>query len=315
LIRILVVLLSLSANLYAGAKEENPPTAQIGVYLTSLFNFDYKMGTFGSSYYLWTVSKSPKFNPLKTLEIINATDYTLRNPTSGKNPDGSIYNTFHIYSTNQHFWDTKYFPFDIQKLKIRVEDANDIRDISFVADTKESGVIHGLELDGWKIINVDFFVKPFRYNTNFGDHSVQTGIYSRFTAIITIKREGLRIFFNYFAGFLVAIILSALIFFIDPNEIGARSGYALSSIFAIVGNKYIVDRQLPLVNEFTLTDAVQFLSFTQVIIAVLVTLRVFKLAKNNQIQKAYRISRVVGSIVVPIVVLSLIFFLTRAWYA
>jgi hypothetical protein len=311
----IVLLICFSTNLYALSNEDKPTVVRIGVYVTSLYNFNYKMGTFSSSFYLWTITKDANYNPFRSLEIVNSTDYKIKNHTKGKNPDGTTFNTFHVYSTNQHYWDIKYFPFDVQKLKIRVEDANDAQDVKFVADGKQSGVFGDIELPGWKITDVDFFVSPYIYDSNFGDYNSSGNIYSRFTAIITIKREGLRIFFNYFAGFIVGLILSATIFFINPDEIGARSSYSIGAIFAIIGNKFIIDGHLPTVNEYTLVDAIQFLSFAQVIAAMFVTLKAYNLVKNRNVKKAKILSKRCGFIIVPIVFISLIFFVLNAFFA
>ncbi|WP_367606980.1 hypothetical protein [Legionella sp. W05-934-2] len=308
MIRIAILLLLFNTSLFAATKQAPVKPIRIGIYLTSLYNFDYSKGTFSAGYYLWTVADDPNYDPTKSLEVVNAIDYRMANQTRGKNPDGTTYTTVHLYNTNLHYWNVKHFPFDRQQLKIIIEDASDLLSIKFKPDLKESGIIHTLKVEGWDVQGMQINTYPFKYKSNFGNEDYSYGLYSRLTVTISLKREGLRLFVNYFIGFFVALILTSLIFFIDPKEIGTRSGYVLSSLFASVGNKYIIDGLIPPVTEFTLIDAIQFLTFAQVLIAVFTTLYVFNLAKSDQHEKAKKISQRVGYVVVPMVFILLIFF-------
>jgi hypothetical protein len=85
------------------------------------------------------------------------------------------------------------------------------------------------------------------------------------TLTLEIKRQGLRNFINYFLGFFVAVLLSAFMCLIHAD----RFSFILAAVFALIGNKYVLDQLVPATANFTLSDNLQIASFTFVIVAAL----------------------------------------------
>lgn len=249
-------------------KPSKPFSTLIGVYPVSIYDLNLAQKSFGISFYAWWRSTDPTYHPDTSVEITNAIDYHSKFGTYGKNGD-EYFTYVHYYATIQKDWDVRYFPFDHQKLEVRLEDFYDENYVIFEPDLQKSHIHEELTLPGWHIKGLELKKSTTLYNTNFGDASVENGNYSRLTFFIDIKRDGWRSYFNYYVGFFVAFFLCCMIFFVDSENINARASLSLGSIFTAVGNKYVIDQLLPFTSEFTLSDAIQAATFCVITLSIL----------------------------------------------
>ncbi len=239
----------------------------MGIYPVMLNDFDLSHNSFKVSFYAWWRSQNKEYAPHKTVEITNALDFQSKFGASGQYKD-KYFTYIRYYATILHNWDMRYFPFDHQRLVVALEDYADIQKIMFAPDHQQSALHSELNLKGWRVLGFHLEDSITTYTTNFGDPSTKKGQYSRLSFVIDIKREGVRLFFNYFIGFLVAFFLCTVIFIVDPREIGARTSLSLGATFTAIGNKYILDQILPFTTSFTLADAIQSATFLMIIAAV-----------------------------------------------
>lgn len=272
-----------SAQVYA-KKGMEASRVILGLYPVSLHDFNYAKNTFSTSFYAWSRTKDTDYRPKLSLEVANAVSYTSKNEIIGKNQDEQ-FTTLRFDATIAHHWNIQHFPFDRQILKIIFEDAADIHDVIFQPDTEHSRLHPEIKLPGWKTIRTALDSSVNKYETNFGDSSVDQANYSRVSFEIEIKRQGLRLFFNYFIGFIVAFFICFLTYFIEPENLTARGSFLLGALFTSIGNKYVVDNFLPLTDQFSLNDAIQFSTFGMIIASVSVTiLPLFLLKKHPSIK-------------------------------
>ncbi len=239
----------------------------MGIYPVMLHDFDLSHSSFKISFYAWWRSKNKEYAPHKTVEITNALDFQSKFGASGQYKD-QYFTYVRYYAKILHNWDMRYFPFDHQELVVALEDYADIQKIMLTPDQQQSALHSEIKLKGWTVLGFHLRDSITTYKTNFGDPSTKKGQYSRLSFVIDIKRDGVRLFFNYFIGFLVAFFLCTVIFIVDPREIGARTSLSLGATFTAIGNKYIVDQVLPFTTSFTLADAVQSATFLMIIAAV-----------------------------------------------
>lgn len=287
----------------------------IGAYPKLLHNFNYAANSFDINFYLWTITKNPHYNPKTGLEITNAVKYDIKNEARGENKDGSYYTTLHYYATCRHNWNITNFPFDRQILEVNIEDALDSNRLIFIADEKGSNIHPGMVILGWKINGFRVDVHDSVYASNLGDLSATQAKYSRFSFYIDIKREGGRLFLNYFIGFITSFILCVLIFFLRPNEIGKRINLSLGSIFTAIGNKFVLDGLLPPVNQFTLSDAIQLSTFGMILSANVITVITFELSNHGHPALAKKINHLFRYLVTPFFLTIIFCFLIRALLA
>ncbi|ARN84266.1 hypothetical protein [Candidatus Nucleicultrix amoebiphila] len=274
-------------------KPPTPTHVLMGVYPVSISEINLAHKTVKVSFYAWWRSTDSTYHPEKSVEITNALDYNLKVGGTGKNGD-EYFTYVHYYATIQKDWDVRYFPFDHQKLEVRLEDFYDENYVVFDPDFKNSHLHNELSLPGWKIKGMELKKSTTFYNTNFGDSSLNNANYSRLSFVIDLKRVGWRSYFNYYVGFFVAFFLCCMIFFVDPGNINARASLSLGSIFTAVGNKYVIDQLLPFTADFTLSDAIQAATFCVITLAVLSFILLHELVQEFGRKKVIWINRILS---------------------
>lgn len=100
------------------ARDTDPDIYPIGVYITSLYDFDPVEGTAGMDYWVWSVHP-PGLDPLENLEFFNAeeaeTDLNLSEERGNE-----VWSQRKISAVTRHDWDLSNFPFDKQILEIHL---------------------------------------------------------------------------------------------------------------------------------------------------------------------------------------------------
>jgi hypothetical protein len=265
----------------------------MGVYPVKLYDFDLPRRTFKVSFYTWWRTLDKDYQPHKSVEITNATDYLTKFGAQGKNND-EYFTYVRYYATIQYDWNVKDFPFDHQFLEVHLEDFADIQYIIFKPDGEHSHIHPELTLEGWNILGMQLKQSTTTYDTNFGDVSTPKGQYSRLTFVLEIKRQGWRAYFNYFIGFFIAFFLCNMIYLVDPQNLNARASLSLGAIVTSVGNKYVLDQFLPFTTQFTLSDTIQITTFIMITIAVFSFIILDILAKRDKVYFVYWVNRGLG---------------------
>jgi hypothetical protein len=175
-------------------------------------------------------------------------------------------------------WDVQDYPFDDQRPSIVVEAVgSDATRLRLVPDTRNSAIEPSLRVTGWSTGALALGTSDFVYRTNFGIEGAGFTAYSRVTASVAIERHGVRIFFTAFVGFFVAAALMLLVSGTGAvatvrRAVGlrARLGLATASVFASVGNKYVLDASLPFGGSFSLADVIELATFAMIAFVLLV---------------------------------------------
>lgn len=262
-----------------------PESVKVGLFLTQLYDLDMPRRSFNATFWAWFLHTNENYKPIDTVEIVNAKNSTIRFPSVTPENDvlwegekSKLFWTQGKYAaTLSQDWDITKFPFDQQTLKIMFEDAqNDATQTVFVADSDNSKIDDAVKVPGWQIVSFDVKSGDAVYNTTYGDPTLQgNSTYSRITASILVKRDGIRLLGSMFIGFFVAFCLTFLTYFLDTEFMaGSRIGLCGGAIFASVGNKFVVDTSLPPASTFTLADAIEASTFCAIVFAILIVVLV-----------------------------------------
>ena len=280
-----VISLLLAATACAATAEHKAPDNVVfGVYPVSLYNFDLANNSYNISFYAWWRTSDKNYDPTKSIEIVNANEYSHKFGAFTDLGNGQ-YNTYvHYYAKIHQQWNTKYFPFSRQFLEVRLEDFADINSVRFQPDLAQSRLHSELSLPGWKIVSMRLKKTTTDYATNFGNNSTPRGLYDRLTMIIEIKHIGMRIYLSYFIGYFMAALLAHLLFLMNSYPFPARATIFTSGIFAFIGNKYIIDQRLPLTTVFTLSDAIQSATFIVLFLAIFTSLFA-EMTEDNKVKR------------------------------
>ena len=187
-----------------------------------------------------------------------------------------------------HKWDLKNYPFDTQKLKIEFQVFADtsVRVIKNSEKFESILLDKSSIIDGWQYegISADVYYKEeptyTKIPTNLGERNAVTSVISYY---ISLKRDGLFLYFKLFFGTFLSFIISYLVFFIDKKYFETRITLSIGGIFGAVGNRYFVESIMPEVQILTKGDLINNLIIFLIVMNILMVI----LQNNAKIKNKY----------------------------
>jgi hypothetical protein len=312
LILSVIFCLSVCSTLYA--QQDKIDTVRVGIYITSIHNIDFKQKEFTATFWLWLKYKNPKLDFVNNLEVPNAK--TVEKAFSTIDTSGGIiFQQMKLQCVLKESWKISNFPFDEQKLRIFLENSQfDAANMVFVEDTLGNHFDARFVLRGWNIDSCIISSGKKTYQTAFGSESAvkQESVYSSFRLRLSITREAGGLFWKMFIGMYLAFFISYICFYIHSDSMDSRFGLSVGSLFAVVGNKYIVDSTLPDSTTFTLVDTLHGITLFFILMIIAANAYSLRLIKQNKIPKSIRFDNVTAMIVIVSYVLLNAWFIWKA---
>jgi len=308
---ITLLFLFLSRNAFAA---EPPDTVLTGIYITSIHDIDFRQKEYTINFWVWFNYKNPDFDFAKYLEIPQSKTINTLYSSVDTLENDRIYVLLKLQCVMKDSWKIDNFPFNHQSLRLSIENAQyDKSALVFAKDTVgqiyDVHALRGYGLDslkGWHIDpdSVKISIGTRDYETNFGDATVEAPhmSYSVYKIKIGIQREAWGLFWKIFIGMYVAFLIAYLSFYIHIDHIDARFGLTVGALFAVVGNKYIIESSLPESSMFTLVDWLHGVTLLFICSVIAATTYVLRLKKRNQIEKANWFDFIFGLILLVIYV-------------
>jgi hypothetical protein len=309
---LLIIALIVTPRLHA--QDTNPDTVKIGVYITSIHDIDFKQKEFSINFWLWLKYKNKEFNFDQNLEVPGAKEVNksfVTMDTSG----GEVTMQMKLQCVMKDSWRINNFPFDQQRLRLSIENSQyDSRYLVFKADTVGNHYDPRFTLSGWKIDSCVVVTGTKKYETAFGDESFAKpqSEYSAFRVRIVINRSAAGLFWKMFLGMYIAFLIAWVCFFIHADIIDARFGLSVGALFAVVGNKYIIDSALPESTTFTLVDTLHGITLFCILLVIAGNIISLKKVKRGKHAEADRFDRLCAWILITIYVLLNIWFIWGA---
>lgn len=291
-----------------------PDTVKVGIYFISVHDIDFRQKEYTVRFWLWFRCKSNEFKFDKNVEVPNAKSIENTDNYSDTS-NGEIFTLMKMKCVMKESWQVHNYPFDKQKLEIHIENSQfDSRSLVFVADTAGKHFDPDLTITGWDISNVIVKTGLKTYESNFGDKTLTEprSNYASFTVDIFMERNAWGLFFKLFLCMYVSFLISYMCFFIHADSMEARFGLSVGSLFAAVGNKYIIDSILPESSTFTLVDSLHALTFISILLTIILSVYSLTLANNKQLKKANRLDKRTSQILLAVYLLLNIFFVIKA---
>lgn len=218
--------------------------------------------------------------------------------TIDSSADG-IYMLMKLQCVMKDSWSIKNFPFDKQRLWFSVENSQyDATSLIFDADTVGKNFDPRFVLRGWQIDSFTLSTGIKAYETGFGDPELETPHmdYSSFRVKVSLHRDAIDLFWKMFLGMYAAFLISFICFFIHADNIDSRFGLSVGALFAVIGNKYVVESSMPEATSFTLVDALHGVTLLFIFAVVTTSVYSLKLAKADKLKQANRFDLIAGII-------------------
>ena len=296
------------------AQDTSPDTVKTGVYITSIHNIDFKDKEFAINFWVWFKYKRKEFDFYNNLELPSAKSVNKSYVTIDTS-DGKVYMLMKLECVMKDSWKITNFPFDQQKLRISIENSQyDSRSLIFEPDTVGNHYDPRFALSGWRIDSCLITSGIKAYETAFGDESFEKPHteYSTFRTRLSIHRDAMGLFWKLFLGMYIACMISFVCFFIHSDGIDSRFGLSVGALFAVIGNKYIIDSSLPESASFTLVDSLHGLTLCFILCTITATAWSLKLIKTGQALKAATLDRVMAAVLLSLYIILNIYFISAA---
>jgi cytochrome c biogenesis factor len=115
-----------------------------------------------------------------------------------------------------------------------------------------------------------------------------------------------------FLGMYIAFLIAYVCFYIHADGMDSRFGLSVGSLFAVIGNKYIIDSSLPESTSFTLVDTLHGLTLFFIFATVTATAYSLLMVKKNKIEKAKKFDMLSAQVLLLIYVALNIYFIADA---
>jgi len=284
------------------------------MYITSIHDIDFKQKEYAITFWLWLKYKNKDFDFMQNLEVPQAKSVT-RSFATIDTSDNQVYLLMKMQCLMKDSWRIRNFPFDKQKLRLSIENSQfDSKSLVFVPDTVGKNYDPRFTLSGWSINSCNISIGVKKYETTFGDPSltVPHSEYSSYKAIINISRDAGGLFWKMFLGMYIAFLIAYICFYIHSDGMDSRFGLSVGALFAVIGNKYIIDSSLPESTSFTLVDTLHGLTLFFIFAIIAATTFSLKLVKENKEIKARRFDMMSAQVFLLLYVSLNIYFIWQA---
>ena len=298
-----------------GFSEQKPPdTVRTGIYITSIHDIDFKQKEYSINLWIWLKYKNKDFDFAQNLEIPQAKSFSKSFSTIDSSND-EVYLLMKLQCTMKDSWRITNFPFDRQRLRLTFENSQfDSRTLVFAPDTLGKHYDPRFTINGWNIDSFTIVIGKQAYETTFGDATLEKphSEYSAYRVRISISRNAYGLFWKMFLGMYVAFIIAFACFFIHSDNIDSRFGLSVGSLFAVVGNKYIIDSALPESTSFTLVDTLHGLTLFFIIGVIIANAFTLMLKKSGKLTETKRFDRLAAITMLILYIMLNLYFITDA---
>lgn len=291
-----------------------PDTVKTGIYVTSIHDIDFKQKEYTINLWLWLRYKNKDFDFEKYLELPQAKTVTKLYSTIDSSDKG-IYMLMKLQCVMKDSWTIKNFPFDKQRLWFSIENSQyDASSLIFAADTVGKNYDPRFALRGWQIDSFTLSTSTKAYETGFGDPDLDSPHmdYSAFRVKVSLHRDATDLFWKMFLGMYAAFLISFICFFIHADNIDSRFGLSVGALFAVIGNKYVVESSMPEATSFTLVDALHGITLLFIFLGVTSSVYSLKLAKANKLKQANRFDSITGIVFLVLYLLINAYLINKA---
>jgi hypothetical protein len=268
-------------------------TCYTGLYIKNLYDIRPEEYAYTADFWVWFNYRNKKFDPLKNVELINAKQVSFSDAYYAKEVASESGK-----ATLIHDWKLKNYPFDRQTLRIELEAGLDTSKMLLLPEAGNFKLYKGLELPGWRIVSVRAKGDLVHYDTDFGEQRLKgNSTFSRIHYTIEIQRKSWGLFFKLLIGLYISFFVAYLVFFIPPVR-DQRFSLSIGGLFAAVGNKYVMDNNIPSTISFSFVDKIHDLTFLFILGTLILSVISLKIAEKNEHARQVRFDKICARVVI-----------------
>jgi hypothetical protein len=243
-------------------RPEGLTEVQAGAYILRLRNVSPRDGLFEVDAWLWFRWDGDTIRPDLSFEFANGIINDRTESQVERDLDKN-YATMRVQATIFHDFDVRRYPMDNHVIELQIEDRLwDESTLIYVADTEATALDPLVAVPGWATALVTPSAAGHTYATSYGLRSAdgEFATYSRLSIPISLERTSYSVLFKSFWVSFLAVVLGLLAFLVKADDLDARFGMGVGSIFAASANAFILADTLPATNFITLAEQINLIA-------------------------------------------------------
>lgn len=264
--------------------EDFPPAARqvnVGLYAINIHDLDIKSDSYYLSAYVWLRWRGEAFDPLSSLEFINAVNKVdLSVEKLEEAPivlgDGSYYQSVHVEGRFFQPFDLRRYPLDQQHLTLIIENANaDYGQVVYVPDTFAMGYTKDIVIPGWELKGLGAHAYLHDYGTNFGQTGISgTSTFSTVKFAFSIERHASFFLWKLLVPLITVLMTNWFALLLSPATFEVRIALPSTALLTIVFMREAAVDAIPECPSLVLMDKVYLIAYVFIIITLLQVIRV-----------------------------------------
>ena len=245
-----------------------PEVVHVGMMVTRIDDLDMVDGSFVTTFWAWAKGRIQPLTWEADFELPEAREVAFSNAMDRQKDDLRSH-IIKCQATIAKEWELDDFPFDRQRLRIRIESTDRTADaLRLEPDLANTNVHPSIRAAGYYPVGITAVTGISRYDSNFGELDAASDAlsYSYVDFVVELAHDGHKIFFKLFIATYAAFIVSFLTVLLAPDRLDAKLALVLTSFFAVIGNQYILDSMVHSQGGFNLIDKVQAATFLYAVI-------------------------------------------------
>jgi hypothetical protein len=263
-----------AGGIVAGAVADETPLTEVetGMYVLRLLNVSPRDGTFEVDAWIWFRWLGSDVRPDLSFELANGV-VSNRTDSEVEIDGGKNFATLRFQGVVYQDFDLRRYPLDNHVLTIEIEDANlDKSSLIYKADG-ESALDPAVKVAGWEVALQAPAVDEHVYPTSYGYvDNADSSTYSRFTLPVSLERTSWGQLIKQFWASVLAVALGLLAFFVKSDDLDARFGLGVGSIFAASANAFVISGDLPKTSNITLAEQLNLIAVGVIFLSVFVSI-------------------------------------------
>jgi len=283
--------------LLPGSAAAQPRDVEVGVFVSSLSDINPSEGSFRVVLYAWFNDPAGRFNIERDLYLVARTS-SIDAVETEPAPGGGSYTYARIEADVPQEFDFRHFPFDRQRLTVRMEASETVENLRFVPDHEDTEASDYLPLLGWTLDGVSIDVQEHAYDSDFGYWTGRGAGYSQIQLSLEVSRDRSPVLVDDFLGFVFAFMITSLTFLVSATELGLRIGMNTGALFAAVVNLGRLHESAGFRPDFGLVDRLAFLVFGAILCSLIIAITMHRFAKRGDANRVNQLDSAVGAAMV-----------------
>jgi hypothetical protein len=198
-------------------------------------------------------------------------------------PDGTAVYVQHMWVTLSTDLDLTNFPFDEHVLRINLESFTHGSDeLRFAISDASISAAEFSVVEGWRLVGIKGSVQEHHY-------PAENETYSRFVAEVRVRRESPYYLWKIVLPLVLIMVMSWSVFWLDPGEIEAQMGVAVTSMLSVVAFNFAIADTLPRISYVTRMDVFIVLGYVFVFATFLENLVTHWYVRKDDHERANRV--------------------------